>query len=29
MVADINMNNQGYLNDAQNVNLILKFLKGF
>lgn len=29
LIADVNMNNQGYLNDAQNVNLVLKFLKGF
>lgn len=29
IIADINMNNQGYLNDSQNVNLVLKYLKGF
>lgn len=29
ITADINMNNQGYLNDSQNVNLVLKYLKGF
>lgn len=29
VIADINMNNQGYLNDSQNVNLVLKYLKGF
>ena len=29
LIADINMNNQGYLNDSQNVNLVLKYFKGF
>ncbi len=29
VIADINMNNQGYLSDPQNVNLVLKFFKGF
>ena len=29
VIADINMNNQGYLNDAQNANLVLKYFKGF
>ena len=29
VIADINMNNQGYLNDTQNANLVLKYFKGF